>query len=215
MKARNPRYGRYAGLLGVVLLVAVVVNSLFVHRPGLTGIPPGQATAPFAAPLATSGLVGDADIATHADDGAEGSVPACAERGPRILNICQLYEHGPVVLALFVDAGGCTTVLEEMQALVGEFPGVRFAAVAIRAGRTQVRRLVRADRLTLPVGLDEDGGVADRYKVFSCPQLDFIERGGVVQSRALLTNPSLASLRDRVRELVSASLAHERARATA
>jgi hypothetical protein len=214
MKARNPRYGRYAGLLGVVVLVAVVVNSLFVNRPGLTGIPPGQRAAPFAAPLALSSLEGDADIATRADQGAQGKVPACAERGPRILNVCQLYEQGPVVLALFVDADGCASVLDEMQALVPEFPDVRFAAVAVKSGRGPVRRLVRSHRLTLPIGLDEDGGVADRYKVFSCPQLDFVDRGGVVQSRALLTTPRLAGLRKRVGQLLSASRAHERAGTT-
>ena len=60
-------------------------------------------------------------------------MPACAERGARILNVCQLYEQGPVVLALFVDAGSCPAVLSEMQALAPAFPGVRFAAVAIRA----------------------------------------------------------------------------------
>lgn len=211
MKARNPRYGRYAGLLGVVLLVAIVVNSLFVHRAGLTGIAPGQRMAAFAVPLALGDLEGDADIATHADQGSQGLVPACAERGAQILNICQLYEQGPVVLALFVDAGGCTSVLSEMQKLVPEFPSVRFAAVAIRGERAQIRRLVRAHGLTLPVGLDKDGGAADRYKVYSCPQVDFADRGGVVQSRALLTSPSLASLRDRVRQLVSASRAHEHA----
>lgn len=210
MKARNPRYGRYAGLIGVVLLVAIIINSLFVHRGGLTGIPPGQRMAPFAVPLALGNREGDADIATHANAGSEGRVPACAERGAQILNICQLYEQGPVVLALFVDASGCISVLSEMQKLVPEFPSVRFAAVAIRGERAPVRRLVRSRGLTLPVGLDKDGGAADRYKVYSCPQVDFADRGGVVQSKALLVSPSLASLRDRVADLVDASRAHER-----
>jgi hypothetical protein len=210
MKASNPRYGRYAGLLGVLLLVAIVVNSLLSHHGGLAGIQPGQRLAPFAVPLALSSLEGDADIATHANDGDEGKVPACAERGARILNICQLYEQGPVVLALFVDAGGCAAVLREMQLLVPEFPSVRFAAVAVRAGRSRLRRLVHSERLTLPVGVDEDGGVADRYKLYSCPQLDFAYRGGVVQSRALLASPSLAGLRTRVGELVVAARARER-----
>ncbi len=210
MKASNPRYGRYAGLLGVVLLVAIIVNSLFVHRAGLAGIPPGQRMAPFAVPLALGSLEGDADIATRADQGAEGSVPACVERGSQILNICQLYEQGPVVLALFVDAGGCTSVLSEMQKLAPEFPSVRFAAVAVRGERKQVRRLIRSRGLTLPVGLDKDGGAADRYKVYSCPQVDFADRGGVVQSDALLLSPTLASLRARVSELVAASRSRER-----
>ncbi len=206
----RPRLARYAGLLGVVLLVAIFVNSLFIHRTDATGIAPGQRLAPFAVPLALGNLTGDADIATHANQGSDGRVPACAERGTQILNVCQLYEQGPVVLALFIDAGSCTAVLGEMQALVAEFPSVRFAAVAIRDERGPVRRLMRARDLTLPIGLDIEGGVAARYSVYSCPQVNFVDRGGVVQSKALLASPSLAGLRARVSELVAASRARER-----
>jgi hypothetical protein len=206
----RPLYARYAGLFGVLLLVAILVNSLLVHRTDATGIAPGQRLAPFAVPLALGNLNGDADIATHANDGSDGRVPACAERGARILNVCQLYEQGPVVLALFVDAGSCPAVLAEMQALVPEFPRVRFAAVAIRGEHAPVRRLLRARGLTLPIGLDSDGAVGALYKVFSCPQVNFAYPGGVVQSRALLVSPSLASLRARVSELAAASRARER-----
>jgi hypothetical protein len=211
MKARSPRYGRYVGLLGVVAIVLLAGDFLFVRHGELTGIAPGHRLAPFAAPLALGGLRGAADIATHANDGADGRVPACAERGAQILNVCQLYERGPVVLALFVDAGSCATVLSSMQALAPEFPSVRFAAVAIGGERAPVRRLMRARGLTLPVGLDPDGAVAGLYKVFSCPQIDFAYPGGVVQSKALLVTPTLARLRARVSELVAASRARERA----
>jgi AhpC/TSA family len=210
LKARSPRYGTYAGLIGVVVVVALVIGSVFVHHTDVTGVPPGQRAPPFAVPLALGNLDGAADVATHANDGAAGRVPACAERGPQILNVCQLYEQGPVVLALFVDAGSCTNVLGEMQALVPAFPSVRFAAVAIRAERGQLRRLVRSRGLTLPIGLDFEGGVAALYKVFTCPQVSFIYPDGVVQSRALLASPSLATLRARVGELVAASDERER-----
>ena len=78
---------------------------------------------------------GDANVATHADDGAAGRVPACTVRGAQVLNVCQLYERGPVVLALFVDAGSCDGILSDMQALAPSFPGVQFAAVAIKGNR--------------------------------------------------------------------------------
>lgn len=211
MKARSPRVGRYAGLLGVVLLVGFIVSSLFVHRSGLAGTAPGQRVAPFAVPLALGNLTGAADVATHANSGSEGRVPACKERGPQVLNMCELYERGPVVLAFFVDASACTKVLSEMQTLVSEFPSVRFAAVAIRGERGPVRRLVRSLRLTLPVGLDIEGGAAARYKVYSCPQVNFVYPGGVVQSKALLSNPTLALLRARVSELAGAARARESA----
>jgi len=203
----NPRYGRYVGLLGLAILVLITVNTALTKPNGATGIAPGQPLAPFAVPLALGSLPGDADTATHADQGAAGRVPACAERGPQILNICQLYEQGPVVLALFVDASSCPAILNDMQALAPAFPGVRFAAVSIRGDRGQLRQLVRSRGLTLPVGIDSDGALAILYKVASCPQVSFAYPGGVVQSKALLTRPPLARLRARVQELVAASRA--------
>jgi AhpC/TSA family len=207
---RSSRYGRYVGLVGLIVLVGLVVHQVFVSPPDPTGIRPGQKLAPFATPLAKADLAGDADIATHANDGVDGRVAACAERGPQILNVCQLYEQGPVVLALFVDGGSCPGVLTSMQALTSAFPEVRFAAVAIGGERSQVRELMREHGLTLPIGIDPDGAVASAYKVLTCPQVNFAYRGGVVQSKALLGTTSLASLRARVKELVAASRTHER-----
>jgi hypothetical protein len=134
-------------------------------------------------------------------------VPACRERGPQILNVCQLYEGAPVVLALFVDGGSCPAVLSEMQALSASFPGVRFAAVAIKNSRSQIRKLIRSRGLTLPVALDSDGALAALYKVATCPQVTFAYPGGEVQSKALLSGPSRATLQARVAALVAASRA--------
>jgi hypothetical protein len=208
VKASSPRLGRYAGLAGAIVLVLAGIDFIFIHPHDLRPIAPGQRLAPFATPLVLGGLSGDADIAAHADEGSAGKIPACAERGPQILNVCQLYEQGPVVLALFLDAGSCAAILGQMQALAPEFPGVRFAAVAVGGKREALRHLVHARGLTLPVGIDPEGGaVAAVYRVFSCPQVDFAYPGGVVQSRALVADPSLASLRARVGALVAASRA--------
>jgi hypothetical protein len=202
-----PRYGRYAGLLAIVILVLITVNTIVTKPNGAKGIEPGRPLAPFAVPLALGGLRGDANIATRVDQGGSGRVPACVVRGPAILNVCQQYEGGPVVLALFVDAGSCPRILGDMQSLAASFPGVRFAAVAIRGSRAQLRRLIRSRGLTLPVGIDTDGVLVALYKVASCPQVTFAYPGGVVQSRALLARPSYATLRARVSELVAASRA--------
>ena len=61
-----------------------------------------------------------------------------------MLNICELYEQGPVVLALFVDGELLPGVLCDMQALAASFPQVRFAAVAIKGDRRPMRRLIGA-----------------------------------------------------------------------
>ena len=205
--AAAPRYGRYVGLLALVILALITLNTIVTKPNGATGVDPGHTVPPFAVPLVQGNLVGDADIALHAGEGSRGKVPACQERGPQILNICQLYERGPVVLALFLDAGSCAAILGDMQALAPSFPGVQFAAVALKGGRTQLRRLVAEKRLALPVGLDRDGSLLTLYKVATCPQVTFAYPGGVVQSRALLVRPSLATLRARVSQLVAASRA--------
>jgi hypothetical protein len=203
----GPRYGRYVGLLGVLIAVLFVINTTLSNSHGVGGIAPGHRLAPFAVPLALGEVNGDADIATHADDGEAGKRPACAVRGAGILNVCELYEQGPVVLALFIDAGSCPRTLSEMQALAPSFPGVRFAAVALEGERVKLRALMRARSLGIPIGFDRDGALAALYDVVSCSQVNFAYPGGVVQSRPLLEVPSSATLHTRVSELVQAARA--------
>jgi hypothetical protein len=208
MSPPERHYGRYVGALGLVILVLITVNTLLTKPNGATGIPPGQRLAPFAVPLVSSSLEGDANVATGYNDGSAGKVPACTVRKASVLNVCQLYEQGPVVLALFVDGGSCPGVLSDMQTLAPVFPGVRFAAVSIEGSRSQLRHLIHTRGLTFPVGIDKDGALAILYKVASCPQITFAYPGGVVQSKALLLRPSLSTLRTRIAGLVTASRAH-------
>jgi hypothetical protein len=203
----GPRYDRYALLLLLLILVLLAINIVVSKPSGLRGIEPGHRLPPFAVPLAVGDVKGDANVATRADQGAAGRVPACTVRGPHILNVCQLYEQGPVVLALFVDGGSCPDILSDMQALAPSFPGVRFAAVAIKGNRDQLRQLVRSRHLSLPVGIDSDGALAALYQLVSCPQVTFAYPGGVVQSAALEARPTRATLRARLSELVAASRA--------
>jgi hypothetical protein len=199
--------GLPVAIVGLVLLALITLNTLTTHPRGADGIAPGEHVPPFAVPLATGDVQGDADIATHANEGSAGRRPACSVRGAGILNVCALYERGPLVLALFVDSGGCTGVLDDMRALAGSFPGVGFAAVAIGGERAGVRRLIASHGLGFPVGLDRDAALAQIYKVSSCPQVSFAYPGGVAQSRALLRRPARAVLRARIAQLVAASRA--------
>ncbi len=199
------RYGRLVALVAALALVGVLAWIAIDKPHALTGVRPGAKVPPFAVPLALGGLEGDSDIAVKANEGQRGRVPACKERGGGILNVCELYERGPVVLALFIVGGACEGVLPKLQAAAREFPGVGFAAVAVKGAHAEVRRLVRRERLSIPVGFDRDGSLATLYGMASCPQLSFIYPGGVMQSRALLGTPSRATLAGRVRALVAGS----------
>jgi len=202
------RYGRWLAVIGVLFLIGVTVNTLLTKAHGATGLPAGAQAPAFAVPLAQGRVEGDADIARHANEGENGKVPACKERGEGIFNICELWERGPVVLALFVNSSSCPNVLAKMQALSASFPSVSFAAVQVRGSRAALRRLLRRRGVTIPVGYDRRGDVAVLYQDASCPQVNFLYPGGKVQSKALLTEPSTATLRSRVRRLISETKAH-------
>jgi hypothetical protein len=199
------RYSRWAAVVALVLLVLIAVNTVISTPGGAVGIKPGHLMPPFAAPLATGSLQGAADVATGPNQGSSGRVPACLERGPQILNICQLYERGPVVLAIVVISGGCTRVLDELQTLLPRFPGLQGAGVVFTHDRRSAALLAR--RLSLPIGQDRDGAVTTRYAAVSCPELVFAYPGGVVASKPLFATPSAAQLELRIRTLYEQSLA--------
>jgi hypothetical protein len=201
------RYERYAGLAAVLVVAIFILNTLFRTSNGAAGIAPGHRVPPFAVPLALSSVNGDANVATHPNDGSLGRRPACTVRGVELLNICELYEHAPLVLALFIDEGSCAGILDDLQKLAPSFPHVRFAGVAIKGSRSELRALVRSHHLTLPVGYDHDGVLASLYAMASCPQVTFTYPGGIVQSRALLTRPSLSTLSSRIGALEAAARA--------
>lgn len=202
MGARNWRYIAVAGLIA---LFAFALYTTLTRRTAVSGVPAGQQLPPFAAPLALGGLSGDVNVATRPDQGSAGSRPACSVRGARILNICQLYEQGPVVLALFIDAGSCPDILRSIERLASSFPDVRFAAVAVNAQAKPVARLVRKLGLAYPVGFDRDGVLGALYQMQGCAQVTFAKQGGVVQGKPLLEQPSDAALRARIRRLLGGS----------
>jgi hypothetical protein len=87
--------GWLVGVVGVVVLAYITLNTLRTESVGSRGPAVGERLPPFAMALALSRSDADANIARHADSGAQGARPACSVRGPGILNLCQLVERGP------------------------------------------------------------------------------------------------------------------------
>ncbi|HEX2088223.1 MAG TPA: hypothetical protein VHF89_21225 [Solirubrobacteraceae bacterium] len=164
--APPPGASRYTWFIGVVFILAVA--GVILWGSTTREVPTGE-LAPFAVPLA--------DAAPRPrEDANVNPERACDVRGDWILNICEQYEQGPVVLALFpTDAGRCRRVLDQFERLRPRFPDVRFVAVGSAGDRDNLK-----GRAPLLVGWDKDRAVASYYRLVGCPQIIFAEKGGDV-----------------------------------
>jgi peroxiredoxin len=191
------RLGRLIGVLMFAIVIGYSAYRLTSHGSGTVGVPTGRAVRTFAAPLATSNLVGDANLR-----------PPCtaAHHDPRALNTCLLLARGPLVLGFFVtDAGPCERAIDAMQAISPAYArfGVQFAAVAVHADRRSAAAAVRRHHWTIPVAYDRDGAVGESYGVAACPLIELVRRGGVVAQRLIGNHwASTRALAARVRQLV-------------
>jgi hypothetical protein len=174
-------------VVAAVLLGYVVLDGLRTPGRPSAGPPAGGRMPPFAAPLATSSLQGDVNVATaETAGGPAGARPACEVRGREVLNGCDLWRDGPAALAfLATRSTGCTRALDQLERLRRRHPGVRVAAVAVRGDRGDVRRLVRARGWRFPVAYDADGVLANLYGVSVCPHLTLARAGGAVAGTVL------------------------------
>jgi hypothetical protein len=187
-----------AVVAGLAILAYITYNTLSTPATSSSGLSRGAHMPPFAAPLVSSDLVGDANVARHADQGEAGARPACSVTDPRALNSCTLARRGPVVLAFFTEsAGRCIDALDAMQDVSARHPGVGFAAVAIRGDRTDVRETARQHGWRFPVAEDRDGAVANLYGVAICPTIVLAWRGGIVMRTALGSDETTAAALER------------------
>ena len=184
------RYGWFLALAALVLIAYVSLNTLRSDHVGSTGLKVGSKLPPFAAPLALSDLEGDANV----------SGKACSVRGAKILNVCELAERGPVVLAFFAEPSErCDDEIDALDRLRPDFPRVQFAAVAIRGNRGNLQDRIRAHGWQLPVGWDRDGAVANAYAVAVCPAITLARESTVV--RTLLGSQTEEQLRSAIGDL--------------
>lgn len=176
--AISPRgYQWLAGGVFLILLIAFTIYQSTSSSVETVGVPAGHAVRMFSAPLATSSLLGDANLQPPCDT---------AHHDARALNICLLLRRGPLVLDFFlVGVNACERSVDAMQALVGRpaAKGMQFAAVAVHAGRAAVAREVRRHGWTIPVAYDRDGAVGASYGVVVCPLIELVHPGGVVATR--------------------------------
>ena len=191
------RYRWMLGIFGLALVVFISIYQFATNGVGTTGVPAGKPLRFFAAPLASTDLNGDPNLA-----------PPCtlARHDPRALNICLVSARHPLVLSFFVSGSStCTRQVDALQRLSVYFAGssVVFAAVAVDASHSSVAALVRSHHWTIPVAYDRDGSVGALYGVAVCPMAELAYRGGIVAARLIGDHwQSEAALEPRVRALL-------------
>lgn len=206
----NPsgRYGWFVGVLAVLILAYIGINTLRTNGPGSEGPRVGRVLPPFAAPLLLSSLAGDADVAARPHSGRAGGVPACSVHLPGALNSCDLARPGPVVLGFFFTRGAhCTGSLDAMQRLSKRTPGVRYAGVVVRGDRGAAAKIVHQHHWTFPIVYDHDGGLANVYGIAGCPEVVLAYPGGVVRGTIVGRDQAERDLSSHVAGLVAASRA--------
>ncbi len=173
------RYRWMIGIFGLAIVIAVSIYQFARNGVATTGVPTGQRLHLFAAPLANTTLIGDANLN-----------PPCTEarHDPRALNLCLVLRRRALVLAFFViGSTDCENQVNALQELSHRFAAnrVQFAAVAVNANRSDAAALIRSHGWTIPVAYDRDGSIGSLYGVAICPMVELAHRGGIVSDRLI------------------------------
>ena len=183
-----PRPGnKYAWAVGIVMLMVLGIVLFFQTLPnegsGFEGPRHGSTLKAFAAPSALGNLEGDANVCQRRSECSDqaGAQPACTLRSAEVVNLCELRRKPLVLTFIFDRAADCYPQVDRTERVLKKIDGVQFATVFFtRKERSEVRNLVEARGWTQPVGIDQDGAVANLYGVGGCPTTIFARAGGKV-----------------------------------
>lgn len=167
-RPRSP-YSWVVGIAFLIVIAAVLLWGIRTEGPGALGPDAGSQLPLFAAPLATTGLDRDANIAKP-----------CEVEVADVVNICALRSEPLVISFMFTRFADCEPQLDRIERVRREFPGVRFVGVIVREPKEKAARIVRRRGWGFPVAFDRDGEVSNIYGIGGCPTTVFAKRGGVV-----------------------------------
>lgn len=200
MKRGRGQPFNYMALVGVIFLIVIGIalfNMLRTTDSGTVGIGDvgiGEEAAPFAVPIASSELDGDANV-----DPDE----ACSVEGSDVLRVCDYFDR-PLVMSFWFTKGAesCIDqqdVFDEVAARFERRAG--FVSINVRDDRERVRELIDERGWEVPVGYDRDGAVSNMYRIGGCPTFLFYREGGVLE-RAEIGETDAEELGSQVRSLI-------------
>lgn len=198
MKPGRPSgYTILVGVAFVVIVLAAGINMLRTTGSGTVGIGDvgiGEKIAPFAVPVASSALDGDANVDPER---------ACEVPGREVLRICDFFGR-PLVISFWFTrrASECIDQQDVFDRVAASFRGrVGMVSINVRDDRDRVRELIREHGWSVPVGYDRDGAVSNIYRVGGCPTFLFVDPRGVLR-RAEIGRTTVPRLAAQVRSLI-------------
>jgi len=196
--ARKPfNYVALVGAAFVLVAAIALINMLRSEDSGTLGIGDygvGKQIPPFAVPIATGDLDGDANVDPD---------KACEIDVPGALRICDYFDR-PLVISFWFTKGSsrCIDHQDTFDRLLPEYGDrVGLVSINVRDDRDRVRELIDEHDWKVPVGYDRDGAVSNVYRVGGCPTFAFVKRGGVLKN-AEIGDTSFDELETQVRSLL-------------
>jgi hypothetical protein len=206
-RAARP-YTIVVGGLFLIFVIIAGVNSLSNRSGGPGGLTEGQPLPRFAAPEATGGEDGDANIfQDDVDVNGRRRTAACQVPGSArdVVRICDYFDRPLVLVAWFTrGCGTCERQLDTVEKVRRRFPSVAFVGLDIAESKQKSARRVRENGWRFPMAVDPDGAVSGLYHVGGGPLSFFAYPGGITMGTAFgeLDERELVA---RVRDLLSAS----------
>jgi hypothetical protein len=209
VKDRGKKPFNYMLVVGIAMAIVILiafVNMLRTSESGTVGIGDvglGEKVAPFAVPLALSGLDGDANIDPD---------QACSVEGDDVLRICDYFKR-PLVMSFWFTKGAssCIDQQDVFDRVARKYRRqAGFVSINVRDDRDRVRDLIKEHGWKVPVGYDRDGAVSNEYRVGGCPTFLFIRPGGVLES-AEIGSTDTEKLGAQVRSLIDGDQAKQEA----
>ena len=111
----------------------------------------------------------------------------------------------PVLLNFWSTwCGPCVSEMPYLQEIYDEWSGKGLMLLAINGGESssKVSKFLQDYNLSLPVLLDTEGIVAQRYNVSGIPTTFFIDKEGIIQEKVIGAFPNKAEIEKRLSKIV-------------
>jgi peroxiredoxin len=172
--------------LGVIVILALIGGVMYSLITLFSGDRPigsenliGKPLSDFAAPLAGSGIDGDANIYTPAEAQGGKAKAACEVKITGSINSCDGLKGAAVLVFWNTTKPECGEQVTRLQRVLAKRPGVNAISLAFEDSMASATAAFNEHHWKQPVAVDPDGAVSSLYSVTGCPSTFFSKDGTI------------------------------------